>query len=236
MKIFDGHTHVEQGRAAYDLKGVTRWNVIFNSIESYSVHRHLLKRGDSATLLFDYQKAYDVVARELKAGRVQALKIHARTQRLGKKDYPALEKRLASLRTKRPVIYDAFYYGDDLQHQPSLEHLIRLATVFPEIPFVVAHSGGYEVLKYFFHLRPLANIHYDLSFSLHYLHDTSCFQDLVKLIQFTDKSKILFGSDYPWVFPKRQLAILKGIFQKLRLAKVDQEKILYHNADRLFSL
>jgi predicted TIM-barrel fold metal-dependent hydrolase len=235
MKYFDSHTHLEKGKASYDLPGVSRWNVIFNTVESYQQNKHRLGEQDTVSLIFDYRRHYDFVKNEISSGRVQALKIHTREQHIDEQEYALLERRLAALKTTCPVIYDAFYYGHALAHQPSLAHIIRLARHFPDRPIVVAHSGGYEVLKYFVHLRTLSNIYYDLSFSLQYLQDSSCFPDFVKLIAYTDKSRILFGSDFPWASPRMQFRILKRIFRRLRLSKLAQQQILFDNANRLFS-
>ena len=110
-----------------------------------------------------------------------------------------------------------------------------LARQHRDRPFVIAHCGGYEILKYFFHLRPLPNIYYDLSFSLQYLRDSSLYTDLVKLIKYTDKSKVMFGSDYPLADPNLQLEILLGVFDELKLSTQEREKILFRNAESLFA-
>ena len=133
-----------------------------------------------------------------------------------------------------PIIYDAFYYGDEIKFKPALENLIQLAKAFPYLPIIVAHSGGYEMLKYFFHLRQINNIYYDLSLSLQLLWDSSVFLDLIKLVKFTDKSRILFGSDYPGAKPDLELSILRDVCNKLNLSQEQIHQIMYQNSVQLF--
>jgi predicted TIM-barrel fold metal-dependent hydrolase len=128
-----------------------------------------------------------------------------------------------------PIIYDAFYYGEDIIYQPNLKELIKLVNEFPERKFIIAHAGGYEILKYYFHLRTLTNVGYDLSLSLQYLEDSSCREDLKKLIKFTPKEKIFFGTDYPFASPSNQVQILNQIFNELGLTEDEKEGIFCNN-------
>lgn len=164
-----------------------------------------------------------------KKKKISALKIHSRLQQISAEDYPALLKHLKKLNTDTPIIYDAFYYNSDLLYQPSLSFLITLATKFPKIKFIVAHAGGYNILQYFFHLRDLKNIAYDLSFSLQYLQDSSCYTDLVKLIKFSNRDKLFFGTDYPLAAPGKQFEILNNILQHLRYTDQEKENVFCNN-------
>jgi predicted TIM-barrel fold metal-dependent hydrolase len=235
MKIFDCHVHIETGLARYDLEQVNHRNIIFNSIESYEANRAKVPAHDSVSLIFDCLHNLDKVKNEITENKINALKIHSRIQKLEQKDYPIITEHLRNTPDNIPVIIDAFYYGDDLEHLPSLEYIIKWAKEFPDKKFIVAHCGGYEILKYLFHLRSLPNIYYDLSFSLQYLSDSSLFLDLIKLIKFTDKSKIMYGSDYHWASPKMQYDVLRDIFGRLSLPEKEREMILYYNAVNIFS-
>ncbi len=236
MKVFDCHTHIDNGIKPYNIAQVVSKNVIFNSVASYKEQRDALDKSDCASLVFDCFDNPDFVIREANSRNISALKIHSRLQRLSVDDYPFISDKLFLTHSDLPVIIDAFYYGDELEFNPSLSGVIMLARQHRDRPFVIAHCGGYEILKYFFHLRPLPNIYYDLSFSLQYLHDSSLYTDLVKLVKYTDKSKIMFGSDYPLADPNLQLEILLGVFDELKLSTQEREKILFRNAESLLAL
>ncbi|HET9030594.1 MAG TPA: amidohydrolase family protein [Candidatus Aquilonibacter sp.] len=133
-----------------------------------------------------------------------------------------------------PLIVDAFYYGSDLAHQPSLPGIIAIAQDSPERPVIVAHCGGYRLLEYFFHLRDLPNIWYDLSFSLQYLSDSSLRSDLIKLIRYTSPDRLMFGSDFPFASAARQCDVLIGLAREAGVRDDGLDRMLATNARDLF--
>jgi predicted TIM-barrel fold metal-dependent hydrolase len=112
-------------------------------------------------------------------------------------------------------------YGDPL-------HLDEVATDFPDLTIIMAHSGrGFWYDKAFFLSRIHPNLYMEISGLppqnlLHY------FPDLEK-----NADKIIFGSDWPGV---------KGIrhnidaLSKLTLKKDTVYKILYRNAEKILNL
>jgi hypothetical protein len=235
MQVFDGHYHIHIEEDSSVLK-VDRRNVIFNSLEHYYKYKHKVKLIDSITLIFDFksEKALKEVKKLHDNKEINALKIHSRIQEIDNESFQEMLQKLIVFNPKTPIIYDAFYYGHEIEFKPALENLIQLAKTFPSLPIIVAHSGGYEMLKYFFHLRQIKNIYYDLSLSLQLLSDSSVFLDLIKLVKFTDKSKILFGSDYPDAKPGLQFDILNDICTRLNLTQKNIHKIMYENSRQLY--
>lgn len=231
--IIDGLVHLEKGLESYDLQ-VTARNIVFNFVDQYKRQVKQVPKEDSITLVFDYKNNLDFVLNEAKAKKIRALKIHSRDQKIRRDDYPELIQKLSLAPAELPVIVDAFSYGPELEFQPSLEGIIQMARKFAERKIIVAHSGGYEVLKYFFHLRPLDNIYYDLSFSLQYLEDSSVFLDLQKLIRFTDKTKILFGSDFPYASPQKQASLLEKTGSEMGLTKEEKAAVFFETAKKLY--
>jgi len=234
MPVFDCHVHIDNDLSAYDLKGVKQYNIIFNSIDSYLQHKINLPHNSSVSLIFDWKNNLDFVLNEIESNRVQVLKFHSRIQKIKKEEYTVFAEKLNLVNPSVPVIIDAFYFGAEMEFQPCLESIISVIKKHPQRKFIIAHSGGYEVLKYFFHLREIKNVYYDLSLSLQYLNDTSRYQDLIKLIKYTDKTKLLFGSDYHYGSPKQQLNYLLSIFDQLSISDADQQNILYNNSKQLF--
>src|SRR5579872_6316422 len=136
MKIFDCHVHIENGLNAYDLEDVGRRNIIFNSFESYNANRSKVPATDTISLIFDSINNLKGVLNEIKTNNISALKIHSRIQKLEEKDYPLITEHLKQVPNNIPVIIDAFYYGDDLEHLPSLAYIIKWAKLFPEKKFI----------------------------------------------------------------------------------------------------
>ena len=225
--MFDCHIHVETGLEKYDLE-ITSGNIIFNSIESYEKHASLYP-SFTHSLIFDINQKVSYFKHLINEKNIICLKIHSRIQQIAAKDYPLLTEKLKELDSNIPIIYDAFYFGEDIDFQPNLAELIKLVQTFPDRKFIIAHAGGYEVLKYYFHLRTFSNVGYDLSLSLQYLEDSSCRQDLIKMIKFTSKEKFFFGTDYPFASPSKQANILNQILQELNLSEEEKKGIFNSN-------
>jgi predicted TIM-barrel fold metal-dependent hydrolase len=211
----------------YDIS-ITSGNIIFNSIDSYEKYAPLYPKYYHS-LIFDFKKEISYFKSLIQDKKIVCLKVHSRIQQIAEKDYPFLIQRLHELDENFPIIYDAFYYGGDINYQPNLKELINLIKVFPNRKFIIAHAGGYEILKYYFHLRTFTNVGYDLSLSLQYLEDSSCREDLKKLIKFTAKEKLFFGTDYPFASPSNQVNILNQILNELGLAEEEKEGIFNNN-------
>ena len=225
--IFDCHLHVDNGIDKYNIPFVNG-NIIFNSVDHYK------QESDNyltyyKSLLFDYKNNFDFIIEEASKQKIVAYKIHSRIQKITNEDYPILLEMLEKLPNNIPLIYDAFYYGSDLKYQPSLEGLIYLATNLPHKRFIVAHAGGYKIIEYFFHLKGLKNIGYDLSISLQYLYDSSCQFDLLKLIKYTPSERIFFGTDFPIGDPLVQFDYLIQILNSLNMNSKKIEEIFTTN-------
>lgn len=233
MKIFDCHAHITESFAKYHLEVVGKM-VIFNSFEDFDLNSTKIEKQDAKAIILDFRNNFQRVKSLVETKQVNALKIHSRIQRIAETDLDLVLEHISLLNTKLPIIYDAFYYGPDLDFQPSLHHLTTIAKTFPQNPIVVAHCGGHKVLEYFYHLRPLTNIYYDLSFSLGYLKTTSAYQDLQNLIRFSDKTKVMFGSDFPFTDPVSQFQNFKQIAADLLLNDQEVNQIVLENAHSLY--
>lgn len=229
-KIFDCHLHVEKGLEEYDL-ALQNANIIFNTVENYRLYAPRYKEFYHS-VIFDYKNNFEFLADCAREKKISAFKIHSRLQKIAAADYSDITKHLRKLDANLPVIYDAFYYNSDLDYQPNLAALVELAVTFPKTNFIVAHAGGYNILQYFFHLRDLRNIGFDLSFSLQYLSDSSCYTDLIKLIKYTPKEKLFFGTDFPSASASLQYNILTTITETLKLADREIEDIFCNSWTR----
>lgn len=230
--IFDCHRHIESDKE-YELP-IVGSNYIFNGVTEYREHSFEIKTGNTVSLLLDLKDHEHFVYQEFVLGKIQAFKVHSRKQRLSQVDYPIYLDTVKSWNIKIPIIVDAFYFGSDLEFQPSLSFIVALARQNPETPIVVAHSGGYELLRYFFHLRDLDNVYFDLSFSLQYLADSSLYLDLRKVLRFWDRKRIMFGSDFPYASPTYQWEILNEVMSSLSFSPGDIDAVAFSNAHSLF--
>jgi predicted TIM-barrel fold metal-dependent hydrolase len=226
--IYDCHAHF----GFFEKKGIEpdRSNIMFNSVEDYKKHRHLVSDADSTTLIFDIWKEKNFVTGELDNRRVDAIKLIPRDQSLDESKFKDALYALDSVRSDVPIFYDSFRHGHDLRFQPCLRHVIDLAMRFPDRKIIVTHAGGHQLLDYFIHLRTLPNIYYDISLVLQYFYDSSVFLDIKKLIQHTSAEKLIFGSDYPWTSLRTQFEIFIGLARELKLDDTSIAAILHDNS------
>lgn len=230
--IFDCHRHLSPAKV-YDLE-VVKSNYIFNDVASYQQNVAFVSRQDAVSVIFDIHQNEPYIKSVFDSGKLNAFKIHSRVQKLRAEDYELILQHLLDWNVRIPIIVDAFYFGQDLDYQPSLPFIVSLAKKLPNTPIVVAHAGGYELLKYFFHLKELTNIFLDLSFSLQYLADSSLFLDLKKVLRFWDRSRIMFGSDFPYASPSYQADIFTGILKDLNYAESELHQVQFSNAESIF--
>lgn len=226
-EIFDCHLHVDHELTNYNIE-IVNANIIFNYIEQYISQKDKYP-SFYKSLIFDFRNNYDYVFNEIRSEKIHAIKIHSRIQQIESHEYPELLKAIKRTGNNIPIIYDAFYFGSDIEFQPSLSGLLYLARELPNTKFIVAHAGGYKILEYFFHLRELKNVAFDLSFSLQYLSDSSAKFDLIKLIKYTSKEKLFFGSDFPYADPKKQVSNLFDILINLSIPTRDIEAVFSTN-------
>lgn len=233
MRIFDSHCHIEKGLADYNIETAGR-NIIFNTIASYTEYKAQVLPTDVISIIFDYKDNWEAVKKTASEEKVKALKIHSRIQKITADDYPVLIEKLEEIINDKPLIIDAMYYGENLAYQPNLANIISIARKFKNKPVIVAHSGGYEVLKYFYHLKTLENIYFDLSLSLSYLQHSSVFTDYKNLLKFGNKDKIIFGTDYPLINPANHLDVFMKVCTELNLGESEMDKVLFSNSKSLF--
>lgn len=236
MKINDAHLHISETLNSYDLDVEYR-NIIYNFIDEYKQKADEFRNERThQTLIFDFRSDENLafLYDEINNGRVHGIKIHSRIQQIPRDGYAEVFKKIKDLPTNIPITFDAFYDGPDLPYQPSKDALAKLIEVLPEHKIVIAHSGGYEVLKYFFHFRTVSNIYFDLSLSLHYLGDSSVKTDLIKLLRFVKKERILFGTDFPFAPAGGQKDQLLKFCKEAGLTNDEIHQVFYQNYLNVF--
>lgn len=243
MKVFDAHVHIEKGIDSYSVVGLNDYdaivsgkNYICNSFSLLQAYQEVTSSKDTLTLIFDFRNEANLIYTQklINEKKVAALKVHSRIQKIEASEYDLLISKLVDIDDRIPIVLDAWYYGSEYDYIPSLKYNLKIVKSFPRKQFIIAHSGSYKILEYFFHFRDLPNVYYELSASLQYLYDSSVSVDLKKLIKWTPANKILFGSDYPYGSPLLQIKILNEIIEELVISPNEAEQIFYGNAKRIY--
>lgn len=115
--------------------------------------------------------------------------------------------------------------GFKLEYSRPL-HVDRVAAEFPDVNFVLAHFGWPWHEEAIAIALQKANVYVDLSgWSPKYVPEL-----VWKYAQGPLQSRVLFGSDYPFMAPKRWVSD----FSTISLSDETKRKVLYENASALF--
>jgi predicted TIM-barrel fold metal-dependent hydrolase len=110
----------------------------------------------------------------------------------------------------------------------SATELCQLATAFPELRMIAAHQGA--GLSFFFQMPEvrlaLRNVYFDTA-ATSLLYDE---QSVTRLVALVGKDRVLFGSDYPLLSPRRQIQRITAL-----LPGDVAQAVCGGNADTLFS-
>jgi predicted TIM-barrel fold metal-dependent hydrolase len=153
----------------------------------------------------------------------------------GRQEIDNVIKQIMELAIEHDLIF-LIHASEPVGHQYSgkgdltPEVLYPLILEYPDIKFVCAHWGGGLP---FYALMPeveqaLSNVFFD-SAATPFLYKPNIFKRIIDII---GSDKILFGSDYPLLSPKR---IIDQI-ETMDLSEGDKAKILGQNALRLLSI
>lgn len=111
---------------------------------------------------------------------------------------------------------------------------IKVLEDFPDLKLILAHLGNgfwdqtVEIADKF------PNVMFDTAIAISHINSPTTLDDeeSIDLIRTIGSHRILFGSDYPWVNPGKDIMKIKN----LEISMNDKKKILGENAARLFNL
>jgi len=167
----------------------------------------------------------------MKSDAITALKIHPAANSTCPSDkgyYPVYE---LAQENDLTVISHGGLSGDDLEGKfCTPEHFQAVCRDFPRLKIVVAHLCYPHSNRLMDLFESCPNLFTDLSFVL----GNAPYDDgtLVKMINRFGPDRVLYGSDYPWSDPEKD--ILR--FMRLKLTDSEQERIVYRNAVELFGV
>jgi predicted TIM-barrel fold metal-dependent hydrolase len=125
---------------------------------------------------------------------------------------------------KRKLIILVHTWGHSNFDSPS--HLANIAETYPEIKFLMGHSGYGEWDKAVSVASELANVYLELTAAY------AVNGYIEKMVREAGSEKILFGTDLPWFDPHYGIGCI--LFAKI--ADQDRHNILHRNAEKLLGL
>lgn len=132
------------------------------------------------------------------------------------------------------ICIDGSYGTSKMFEFPNMKLACAVADVVTNTRIVIVHSGGYNVLQAMLLALDKTNVWLDTSFSLPYYIGSSIEQDFAFAYKKMDYSRIVFGSDHPYMNMEKTITVHKTFFGKYDFPDKAVEDIFYNNAVKLF--
>ncbi len=164
--------------------------------------------------------------------KFRGLKIHPRLQQFSLKDPRVYSLLYEAAKLNIPVVIDGVRHGSFLPFmETDLREIDTYASIFYDLPIIVAHLGGEHLYDMVDICRQRSNVFLDLSWipefeQKHYAHRP----DRVQAIEYAVKTlapyyKLLYGSDYPEESALTIRAFYEEMFARLDLTPDQQHAI-----------
>lgn len=114
------------------------------------------------------------------------------------------------------------------------ERWISVLEEFPDLKLILAHLGNGFWDQTVEMADKFKGVMFDTAIAISYIDSPTTLDDeeAIDLIRTIGSDRILFGSDYPWINPAKDIQRIKG----LNISEDDKNLILGKNAAKLFNL
>lgn len=249
MKIIDAHSHInlktenplQDLLIEMDENNVERSLLILNMpeersafLKEYELYRENRERI-ALSYGFDIHNSVSKVdldkILELDGGKI-TIKIHPKLFGIVREEIPQVIEAVREY-VGLPIMVDALYYAEDIEHHIGVELAVSLAREFNDRKIIVAHSGSLDFLKCMMACRYLPYVYFDYSFIQSFFNHTSLRLDMVDFLSRTS-NRIMFGSDRPSFSLGKSIADFLDIAKESRISSAQLEDVLYNNASKLY--
>lgn len=156
---------------------------------------------------------------------LHGVKLHPDIQQFKLDDYRCLKIYELCERSSLPIL---MHTGDSRYDYSNPNRLLPIMEIYTELTVIGAHFGGWSIWEQASErLCGLPNLYVDCSSSLPYLTPEAA----VEIIHRYGVDRVMFGTDYPMWDPREEVEA----FMKLDLSDSDRRKILYENAEGLYT-
>ena len=235
---YSGLATVEDLKSEMEKSGVDK-SVVLHVATKESQHEDILrfaKEIDSDKLISfgsvkpDSQSALEYIWKISDEG-LKGMKFHAALQRIypdEKRYFPLYDlARALNLIVTFHTGWDPSY-PHELQAPPSA--IVTIARNFPGLRIVAAHMCGMKLAHdVFTNVAGIADIYMDTAYCADKWLDKRLFEDIIRK---HGAERVLFGSDYPWHLPSKEIALIRS----LGISDEEKDMILGGNAVRLLGL
>ena len=163
-----------------------------------------------------------------------AIMFNSYLQKIPEQDYFEIVELCKYAESKDLIIcIDGSYGTSKMYTYFNLPLICKIADQVSEVPIVIIHSGGSNIINSMHLAMEKDNVYLETSYSLNFYLGSSLEKDYAFAYKKIGASKVLFGSDYPYHDYYVSLENQLSFFQKFDFTDKEIEKIMYKNALRL---
>ena len=200
-----------------------------------SVKGHIKIVKYTALVDFRYDDVYNYI-NNLHAAGVHAIMFNSYLQKIAESDFKQVLQVCEYASSKGlKICIDGSYGTSKMYTYDNMRLACFIADHIFETPIIIVHAGGYRVIEAMLLAADKKNVWLDTSFSLPYYQHSSIEQDFAYIIKKMDYSRIVFGSDHPYIPFKEALSSYLAFFEKYKFSNAQIEKIMFTNALELYS-
>ncbi len=183
--------------------------------------------------LIDFRKESLTPFSRLRACGVRGIKFHSYFQHIEEKDFPRILE-ISKIAEKEGmfICVDTSYGTSGMYRFDNMKLACLLAEEI-SCPIILLHSGGARILEAMLLAEDKPNVFLETSFSLPYYEGSSVEDDIVFTYRKLGASRLIFGSDYPYVDLKESQKVALRYFGRCGFSKEDVEAIMFENGHAL---
>ena len=188
----------------------------------------------TALLDFRHKNALEAVDNAMEQG-VAGIKFHSYFQRIGTEDFPAVLRTAKRAQEKNAFICVDTSYGTSGMYRFDNMKLACLLADELTCPIILLHSGGLRVMEAMLLAEEKRNIFLESSFTLPFYKGSTIEQDIVFAYYKLGASRLLYGSDHPYVNIEQSIQIVMEYLEECGFSEQQVHDVMYGNAMKLLA-
>ena len=214
-------------------------STLFNTsfLDVYSLFKNEIEIVKLTALIdFRQKDVFDYIDK-LVANGVSAILFNSYLQKITDNDFLQILEICKYAQNKKLIIcIDGSYGTSKMYEYENLKLACFISDHIVLTQIVIVHGGSCNVIKAMLLAAEKNNVWLDTSFSLPYYINSSIEQDFSFAIKKLNFSRIIYGSDHPYVDLNDAISIHNDFFKKYNFTENQIEKIMYNNSLELFNV
>lgn len=171
----------------------------------------------------------------LEENKIDSVMVNSYLQKIENKDFPRVLEVFKYCESKKIKIFiDGSYGTSKMLKYNNLSLMCFIIEKIKKVPIVIIHLGGLRVKEVMLLALENDNIFLDTSFSLPFYMGSSIEKDFAFAFKKIGTKRIFYGSDNPYMDPKKTINEHLQFFKKYKFSDLEIENILCQNAINFF--